>query len=605
MLAIEQALSGTRTSHPLPRIRPLPHSVVGLSLLHTGSRTQIVVLLCSLVAGYVLAGKLGLQLATFHPSATPVWPPTGISLAAFLLLGYGVWPAIFLGAFTVNVTTAGSIVSSLGIATGNTLEGLVGAYLINRLANGRKLFEQQGDTLRFVLLAALISTTVSATFGVTTLSLEGYAAWEKYRVIWTTWWLGDAVGALIVTPAIILWALEPSLNWDRIRLLEIGLSISLLCFVTSIVFQSSQAMTGPNYPLAFLTLSILIWVAVRLGPRETVTAILLCAGIAIWGTLRGSGPFARIDQHESLLLLQAFIAVIAVTALVLAVGVAERRRAEQDLDELNQTLERRIQDRTSTLQATVEQLQEFDRLKSAFVGVVSHELRTPLTSIMILSENLLGELAGPLNEKQAHYASRIQFNADRLRHMLNELLNLSKIESGKVELHPTALSLHELLAEVVEVLQPLAQQKSIAMNIASMESLPNVRTDRDKLYEVLANLLENAIKFTASGGSVHIGAEVLDDRHIRMNVSDTGCGISEEHLPRIFDKFYRVQPNSGTGSGLGLAIAKGLVELHGGTLGVESVLGKGTDFYLTLPYTTSPSFPRATIDSTGSRDSLA
>ena len=589
MFATEQAIYGTRAMNPLPRIWHLTHSVIRLpNPFRQGlSPSQVWVLLCGLAVGYVLAGKLGLQLAIFHPSATPAWPPTGISLAAFLLLGYWVWPAIFLGAFAVNATTAGSIASSLGIATGNTLEGLVGAFLVNHFANGRRFFGQQGDTLKFVLLAALLSTTVSATFGVTSLSLGGYADWEKYSAIWMTWWLGDAVGALIVTPAIILWASEPALNWGRSRLLEISLSITLLCFVTWIVFQSTHAMTVPNYPLAFLTLSILIWVAVRLGPRETVTAILLCAGIAIWGTLRGTGPFARINQHESLLLLQAFIAVIAVTALVLAVGVAERRRAEQELDELNQTLERRIQDRTSTLQATVEQLQEFDRLKSAFVGVVSHELRTPLTSIMSLSENLLGELAGPLSEKQKHYASRIQFNADRLKRMLNELLNLSKIESGKMELRPMVLSLQDLLADLVEAFQPLAQRKSIIMDLGSMERIPKVRADRDKLYEVLANLLENAIKFTPSGGTVHIGAQVLDDRHIKMKVSDTGCGISEEHLPRIFDKFYRVQQSSGhaSGSGLGLAIAKGLVELHGGTLAVESAPGKGSHFSFTLPYT--------------------
>ena len=590
MFATEQALRGTSAIDPLPRIRHLTNSVIRLpNPFGQGlSPLQVWVLLCSLAAGYVLAGKLGLELAIFHPSATPVWPPTGISLAAFLLLGYWVWPAIFVGALVVNVTTVGSIASSLGIATGNTLEGLVGAFLVNHFANGRNVYARQGDTLKFVILAGLISTTVSATFGVTSLSLGGYADWEKYRAIWMTWWLGDAVGALIVTPAIILWASEPTSNWCRSRLLEIGLSVTLLCFVTWIVFQSSQAMTGPHYPLAFLTLSILIWVAVRLGPRETVTAILLCAGIAVWGTLRGSGPFARISQHESLLLLQAFIAVIAITAMVVAVGVAERRRAEQELEELNQTLERRIQDRTSTLQGTVEQLQEFDRLKSAFVGVVSHELRTPLTSIMSLSENLAGELAGPLNEKQKHYACRIQFNAERLTRMLNELLNLSKMEAGKMELRPMVLSLEDLLTDLMEAFQPQAHRKSIIMDVRSMENIPKVRADRDKLYEVLANLLENAIKFTPAGGSVHIGAQVVDHRHIKMNVSDTGCGISEEHLPRIFDKFYRVQPDSAhvAGSGLGLAIAKGLVELHGGTLAVESAPGKGTQFYFTLPYTT-------------------
>ncbi|MDP9131701.1 MAG: MASE1 domain-containing protein, partial [Nitrospirota bacterium] len=496
-------------------------------------------------------------------------------------------PAIFLGAFVVNVTTAGSVATSLGIATGNTLEGLLGAFLVNHFANGRKVFAQQRDTLTFVLLAAVLSTIVSATFGVTSLSLGRYADWERYSAIWITWWLGDAVGVLIVTPAIVLWASGYAINWSRSQFLEIGVSLTLLCLVALIVFQSGQAMTGSNYPLGFLILSILIWVAVRLGPRETATAILLCVGIAIWGTLRGSGPFVRGAPNETLLLLQAFMAVIAVTAMTLAVGVSERRRAEEALDQLNQTLERRIQDRTSTLQGTVEQLQEFDRLKSAFVSIVSHELRTPLTSIKGFAENLLQGLAGSLNEKQNYYLSRIQHNADRLTRMLNELLDLSKIEAGKMELRPALLSLQDLVADLLEGFQPLTQGKSIMTEVFSMESIPQVRADRDKLYEVFANLLDNAIKFTPSGGCIQISAQVLDDRYVKVGVSDTGCGISEEHLLKIFDKFYRVQSGSGhaAGAGLGLAIAKGLIELHGGTLAAESVPGKGTQFYFTLPYT--------------------
>jgi integral membrane sensor domain MASE1 len=172
----------------------------------------LLVVLCNIAAIYFVAGKLGLKLAVFHQSATPVWPPTGISLAAFLLFGYWVWPSIFLGAFAVNMTTAGSIATSLGIATGNTLEGLLGAFLINHFAGGQEVFTRQHDTLKFVLLAALLSTTVSATLGVTSLSLAGYAEWEAYNAIWMTWWLGDAVGALIVTPAIVLWVTEYAVN---------------------------------------------------------------------------------------------------------------------------------------------------------------------------------------------------------------------------------------------------------------------------------------------------------------------------------------------------------------------------------------------------------
>ena len=546
----------------------------------------VLVVLCNIAAIYFVAGKLGLKLAVFHQSATPVWPPTGISLAAFLLFGYWIWPGIFLGAFAVNMTTAGSISTSLGIATGNTLEGLLGLFLINRFANGPEVFTRQRDTLKFVLLAGLLSTTVSATFGVTSLSLAGYAEWDAYSAIWTTWWLGDVVGALIVTPAIVLWVSEHAVKWNRRQLLEMGVSLALLCLVTVIVFHRGEAMAAPDYPLGFLPLSILIWIGVRLGPRATAMAILLCVGIAIWGTLRGSGPFARGGPNESLLMLQAFMAVIAVTALALTVGVSEQKRAEQALDQLNQTLERRIQDRTSTLQTAVEQLQELDRLKSAFVTIVSHELRTPLTSIKGLVENMLQELTGPLNDKQTHYLSRIQLNAERLTRMLNELLDLSKIEAGKMELLRSSMSLHELFADLLEGFQPLARLKSISMEVTATEGMPTVHADRDKLYEVLSNLLDNAIKFTPPGGLVQIGAQILDSRYIQIGVSDTGCGISEAHLLKIFDKFYRVQSSSESvaGAGLGLAITRGLVELHGGTIAVESAPGKGSHFYFTLPY---------------------
>jgi signal transduction histidine kinase len=444
---------------------------------------------------------------------------------------------------------------------------------------------------RFVLLAVVLSPTVSATFGVTSLSLGGYAEWERYSAIWTTWWLGDAVGALIVTPALVLWLSNPVPTWSRSQLLEVAASLGLLSLVALVVFHSGEARIGLNYPLGFLTLSILIWIAVRLGPRETATAILLCVGIAIWGTLQGSGPFAQGSPNKMLLSLQAFMAVIAVTALALAVGVSEQKRAERALDELNQTLEQRIQDRTSVLQATVEQLQEFDRLKSAFVTIVSHELRTPLTAIKGFVENLLEGLTGPLNEKQQYYLSRVRLSTERLTRMLNELLDLSRIEAGTMDLLPASLSLQDLLADLREAFQPAAARKSILMQIAPTDEMPRVQADRDKLYEVLANLLENAIKFTPSGGRVRIEAQVLDGRYIQVGVTDTGCGIPEEHLPKIFDKFYRVPSGTGNsaGAGLGLAIAKGLVELHGGAMTVESVPGEGSHFSFTLPYDASPS----------------
>src|SRR5439155_988223 len=154
----------------------------------------------SLAVAYFSCAKFGLTLAIVHASATAVWPPTGIALASLLLLGVDVWPGIFIGAFLANLTTAGSIATSLGVATGNTLEGLVGAYLVNRLANGARPFDRAQDTFRFAGLAGMVAPAISASFGVTSLALGGFAPWADFGPIWLTWWLGDMGGALVVAP---------------------------------------------------------------------------------------------------------------------------------------------------------------------------------------------------------------------------------------------------------------------------------------------------------------------------------------------------------------------------------------------------------------------
>src|SRR5690349_3382105 len=157
-----------------------------------------------LAVAYFVAGKLGLMLASLHASASPVWPPAGIALGATLLLGYRVWPAIFLGAFLVNVTTAGNAATSIGIAAGNTLEALAGAWLVTRFAGGRNFCERPKSVFKFAVAAA-ISTIISPAFGVTTLALAGFAGWTNYGPIWLTWWLGDTTSDLVFTPLVVLW----------------------------------------------------------------------------------------------------------------------------------------------------------------------------------------------------------------------------------------------------------------------------------------------------------------------------------------------------------------------------------------------------------------
>jgi diguanylate cyclase (GGDEF)-like protein/PAS domain S-box-containing protein len=216
------------------------------------------------------------------------------------------------------------------IAGGNALEALAGAYLISRYANGRHVFERAQDIFRFIVLAGLASTTISATIGVTSLLLNGLMPLSNISHVWLTWWLGNATGALIVAPVLILWA-NFIHDRDRTRVLEAVLLMLSLLVVSVVVFSDLSLSDIRSYPAYLLALPVVIWFAFRLGPPETATAILFLAGMAISSTLAGSGPFSGYPANEALLLLQGYMSIVAMTFLSLAAVVAERRRTEQEL----------------------------------------------------------------------------------------------------------------------------------------------------------------------------------------------------------------------------------------------------------------------------------
>jgi diguanylate cyclase (GGDEF)-like protein len=282
-----------------------------------------------LAAVYFVAGKLGLQLAYVHASATAVWPCTGIAIAALLVFGYRVWPGILIGAFVVNLTTAGTVGTSIVVAMGNTLEGLAGCYLVSRFAGGKEAFARAADVFRFALLAGMVATTLSATIGVATLAAAGFANWAAFGSIWCTWWLGDAVGAVTMTPLLLLWLENPRLRWTREQVTELAFLFLGLFATGWVVFGKPFHSELKNYPLEYLCIPFLIWAAFRFGRRKAATALCALSMIAVWGTLHGYGPFARESQNASLLLMQAFMGIMAVTILALAAEVTERKRAEE------------------------------------------------------------------------------------------------------------------------------------------------------------------------------------------------------------------------------------------------------------------------------------
>lgn len=279
-------------------------------------------------AGYILAAKLSLRLASVHPSATPVWPPTGIAIAALVAFGLRFWPAIFTGAFLVNVITAGSVFTSVGIATGNTLEALLASVLVMRFANGKHAFDRTWDILRFALYGGVLSTAVAATFGVTSLALGGFAPWNQYGLIWRTWWLGDAAGALIFTPFFLLWGANRSVKWTKSQFVEAGVALALLLITAGTLFGIFFHARMSGDPWTFLCTPFLVWIAFRFGQRESSAALCVLSAFAVVGTVYGRGPFVRETPNDSLLLLQSFLGVMALMTLMFGAEVSERRRQE-------------------------------------------------------------------------------------------------------------------------------------------------------------------------------------------------------------------------------------------------------------------------------------
>jgi putative ABC transport system substrate-binding protein len=257
-------------------------------------------------------------------------------------------------------------------------------------------------------------------------------------------------------------------------------------------------------------------------------------------------------------------------------------------------LEKKVEDRTRELAFANEKLRELDRMKSDFVAHVSHELRTPLTAIKGAVDLMLREIAGPLTEKQIHYLTRVRSNTQHLAGLINDLLDLSKIESGRIEVKSTRVSLSGLVHEVVEALRPVAAEKVISLEATIREPSILVWADRDKINQVLTNLIGNAIKFTPVQGRVTVSASRNGGESVQVSVTDTGPGVPPDEKEKIFAKFYQIAEVNGEnskGTGLGLAISKALVELHGGKIWVESEEGGGSTFSFTLPVSSPQDVP--------------
>ena len=311
---------------------------------------------------YVLFAELGLQLAVVHSSVTAVWPPSGLALAALIIFGVRLWPAIAAGAFIVNIMANLPLFTCIGIATGNTLAALAGALMVQAFVRtGNPL-----NTVRGLLIllggGGLLATVISATVGTLSLLNAGLATKLASTTIWLTWWLGDSGGVLIITPLLLAWKQLPKMEWPALRMVESVVLLMCTLLISQLVFGRNSTLAINHAPLDFLPLTTLAWAAMRFGKQGATACLVLVAASAVWGTIGGSGPFIRSDTNESLLLLQAFMGVATLSTLLLAANLRERRDTQRLLDQHH---EEKANSLGEILEHSLNEIYMFDRQTDA------------------------------------------------------------------------------------------------------------------------------------------------------------------------------------------------------------------------------------------------
>ncbi|HYS68598.1 MAG TPA: MASE1 domain-containing protein [Gemmatimonadaceae bacterium] len=515
---------------------------------------------------YVMSGRAGLNIETISGFATLVWPPTGIALAALLLGGYTLWPGVFIGAVVANVLTGAPLLVAVGFGVGNTLEALIGAYALIRLVNFRPAIDRVQDALGLIVLAAGLSTLVSATIGVASLVLGGITPRSQVLDTWRAWWLGDAIGALVVAPPILVLTAKPEFprKW---RLLEATVLTIAVITISIRVFTRPPATLGGPLSRAYELFPFLIWAAIRFRQHGAVSMSLIVSVIAVWGTVMGHGPFVQPTLHSSLLALQVFLGVMGATFLILGASAAERERAAHDL---------KVAHRIAAAA---------NEAKAEFLAVMSHELRTPLNAIAGYAELLSLGVAGSLTAKQADAVGRIQRNEQHLLGLIDDVLNFARAEAGSTKLEPRALSIKHEFDALEPIVQPNLDRKRLQLVREQFDSHLSVTADPLKLRQILLNIIGNAIKFTPAGGSITLAATPVNNQ-VALTVTDTGIGVPSDKVVQIFEPFFQV--DSGTtreysGVGLGLAIARDLARAMGGDVYFDSTVGRGSVVSILLP----------------------
>lgn len=530
-----------------------------------------------LTLAYVATGWLSLGMMVNHGMASLVWPPTGISIAALMLVGYRLWPGVFLGAFLTNYLVSGLAPMASLIGVGNTIEALLAVWLLRQLVPCNGHFDGLRNTLYFIASAALIAPLPSAAIGTGAMLINHIITFEQVPRVFGMWMLGDLMGALTLTPAIFLIGQRLRAQYSepekQVSFQAQGAEqVALICLTTLISVAVYALPHHITTQFGYLPFLLVLWGALRLPLVQALLLSMMVSVIAVSGTLdQRNGQDAAL-MIEQLTFLYLFLATQTATVLLVGAVMRDREKIAAQLLRAQQ-------------QAVAASAQ-----KSQFLTNISHEIRTPLNGIIGVAGIMLPEAT---NERQLEQLRIIQNSADSLLGLLNDLLDHARIEAGKLSIVRQTFALPQLLRDVVGLFESQAEARGLRLRAHLSGNLPRYAVSDDvRIRQVLVNVLGNALKFTQRGEitlSVTRTSQNGTDTDILFSVEDTGIGIALDAQAKIFEPFTQADNTTSRlygGSGLGLTISRQLCEQLGGSLRLVSTLGVGTRVDITLPLQT-------------------
>lgn len=565
------------------------------------SRWPLWVRLAIFAGLYTVLAWLGREVSHPDEQISAVWLPSGLILFALLVSRMRHWPMVVLTSIATGFLAqheSRTLVVTALVSTCGALEALLCAFLLRRFVGRRLELYRVRDVIGLVVLASGLSA-LSSLLSVAILKLSKPDSWGLYWHTWELFWIGDALGMLMITPLLLAW-MRGSKEWKLQRRWELGALIPVLLLAAHLVFSSKLSEQWTFHPLLYLAFPVMLWAALRFEAHGTTVTTFILSAIAIWYTGCGVGPFIHrlppaaanadtsfsrfhVPEGPSLFMLQSFLAAISISGLLLAAALGEWRRAQRKVSALHQELSQSL----DILARTQSEFAARERMAALGeqAATMAHEVRNPLGAITNCV-SALRHLSGQRPDtQQASLLEIIAEEVQRLNELVRGLLDFARPVQPQPRPEPLEPVVEGALSAVLRA-QATSPQITVQREVAP--DLPLALVDVQLLHVALSNLFTNALQAMPQGGDLSVRIERGQHAgapRLQLSISDTGPGMSPEVQQRIFEPFFTTRA---TGTGLGLPIVRRIVEGHSGEVEVRSTQGRGTTFTVRLPCVEPP-----------------